>query len=210
MPTGLGTSLLLSSIIGAGASVAGGALANKSSSDSKSTTTPTLDPAYGPLQTQVLSMIGKRLNSSNDLSGYQASGMSRINRTFDTLKQSQDNNLAARGLSASPVAGNVDAVRTAARGANLADFGNSIPLLQRDLQTQDLGLAGNVLGLGRGTTTTGTSSGQSGGGAGGAATSLAAYLGYLNGKGAFGNKGPLGGGPYQTPPFVPNDTNGWG
>ncbi len=196
---------ILASIIGGGAAVAGGALNNKSSSS----TSPTMDPAYGPLQGQVLSLIQKRLGSSADLSGYAAGGMSKINHTFDTLKQSQDNNLTARGLSASPVAGNVDAVREAARGGNLADFGNSIPLLQRDMQAQDLGLATNTLGLGRGS----ASQASSGGGAAGAADSLAAYLGYLNGKGAFGKPGQPPLPSRSTVPnvgFLPTGTEGWG
>jgi hypothetical protein len=175
----------LPAIIGGVSSIAGGALANRSKQTS--TTTPTVNQAYGPLQTQVLDMITKRLSSGPaDMAGYTASGIGDINHTFDLIKGSQANDLTARGLGASPVAGAVDARTQVARGGQIARFQNTLPLLQRDLQTQDLGMAGNILNLGRGGTSTGTAS--SGGGAAGSFENLAAYIGYLAGKGVFGKQ----------------------
>lgn len=177
-------------IIGAGASIAGGALSNRSSS--QQTQTPTLDPRFQPLQNQILTMVGNRLNQPTDLSGYQREGIGTINRTSALTKQASDNSLTARGLSTSPVAANVDAVREAGRTSSIASLNNSLPLIQRDLQNQDLQLASGVLGQGRGLNVTGSTS--SGGGPAGAATNLAGYIGYLQGNGAF-NRTPSGAGP---------------
>lgn len=173
---------VVASIIGAIGSTAGGALANRGSQTAS--TSPTLSPEFQGLQGQVLKMIQGRLGTDPNLAGYTGSGVSQINNGFNLAKQASDNNLTARGLATSPIAANVDATREAGRASAVTGFRNSIPLLSRELQTQDLGLAGNVLNMGHGSTSTGTTA--SGGGAAGAFTNLAQYLGYLHGKGAFG------------------------
>lgn len=177
--------IVIASIIGSGAAVAGGALANRS----KQVSTPTLDPKYAGVQQTVLDLITKRLTDTPaDMTGYTANGISDINRTFALSKQASDNNLSARGLSTSPVAATVDSTRGMAQAGAIARFKNSIPLLQRDLQTQDLSGANSILAQGRGITTTGSY----GGGAAGAFENLAAYIGYLQGKGMFGAPGGNG------------------
>lgn len=186
-----------------GLSALGGYLSSKS----KSKTTPTLDPAYLPLRGQALQLLTKRLQSGADLTGYGASGAQNINHTFDVMKQSQDNNLTARGLSTSPVAAAVDATRDNARAGQLTTFRNGLPLLQRQLQADDFGLANQLMWGGRGTETTG----ESGGGAAGSVEGIAAMLGYLQAIGAFKKKSPAmyGGGGNGTY-YEPNDINGWG
>lgn len=174
-------------LITSGLGFAGGLLKNKSGQTQ--TTTPTLDPAYNPLQTRLLQMVQQRLGASQDMSGYQAGGQQNINRTFDTIGQSQANNLSARGLSTSPVAGAVDATRENARAGQTASFLNTIPLLQRQMQSEDLGLASSILGQGRGSTM--TSTGQSGGGLAGGVENLAQMLGYYTANGAFGRRPPI-------------------
>lgn len=165
-------------VIAAGGSIAGGYLSKKSSQS----TTPTMDPAYGPLQNMVLSSIQNRLNSSPDMSGFTGSGVADINKTYEGADQNLTNSLTARGLNSSPVAGAGAATLQAGRASDIARFRNSIPLLKDALQRQNLTDATGLLGIGRGVSTTASS----GGGPAGAAESLAAYLGYLNGKGAFG------------------------
>jgi hypothetical protein len=160
-----------------------------------------MDPAYSPLQQQILQMTRNRLNTSADLSGYAAQGTQNLNKNYDLINQSQSNNLTARGLGTSPVAGAVDARRENARIGDISGFQNQIPLLQRQLQAQDLASAQGVLGLGRGSTTTGSE----GGGAAGAATNLAQMLGYLYGQGAFQNTGVAGGRPFVPP--IPGNPN---
>lgn len=149
--------------------------------DTTGSTTPTFG-AGGDLNSVVLNMIKKRLSGSGpDMAGYGASGIGNINHTFDLVKQSQANNLTARGLGTSPIAGAVDANRETARGGQIAQFQNSLPLIQREFQNQDFGLAGNALGLNRGatTTSTGRSTTQTSG------LDLPKLMGYLIASGAF-------------------------
>ena len=167
-------------------SAVGGYLASKN----KSQTSPTVNPAYGPLQGQVLSMIQNRLSQPVDLHGYEANGIGVINRAYGAQKQASDNNLSARGLSTSPVAANVDATRGFAEAGDAATFRNSIPLLQQQIERENLDQATRILAGGTGSTTTQ----ETGGGVGGAATNLAGMRGYLQGKGAFGR----GSNPYGT------------
>lgn len=185
---------LLIPLISSGLSFAGGLIKNKQSS---STT-----PNYGPLQGLITELIKKRLGTSADLGGYTAGGMQQINHNFDLAGQAQGNDLTARGLSTSPVAGAVDATRQAGRVASLSQFQNSIPLLQRELQAQDLGLAGSLF---RGGTTTG----EGGGGLGGGLENLSQMLGYFYGRGAFGKRGGYNNmGIPQS--YEPSDTYGYG
>jgi hypothetical protein len=177
-------------LITSGLSFLGGLVGNKQ----KSATSRN----YGPLQQQLLDLIRKRLSGSADLSGYTSGGIQDINRTYDTIAQSQSNDLTARGLGTSPVAGAVDATRQNARAGSIAGFRNSIPLLQRQLQGDDLGLAASLFG-GR------TSTGESGGGLGGGFDSLSTMLGYLMKSGAFGR-----GGGGSSVGYQPNDMSGWG
>lgn len=181
---------VLASIIGGGASIAGGLLSNKGSS----TTSPTEDPAYQGLQGQVLNMVQQRLNTPIDTAGYTGSGVANINRNYDLTKQASDNNLTTRGLASSPVAGAVGGVAANARAGDISSFENSVPLLVNQIQGQNINQAAGILGMGRGSASTTAS----GGGAAGGATSLAQYLGYLTSKGAFkGGSGsslyPVGG-----------------
>lgn len=176
-------------IVPAALSFAGGLLNNKASS--KSTTTPTYGAEYSPLLQTMRRLALARLQQPTDLSPYRASGMQTINQAFGNARMASNNDLTARGLSTSPVAGAVDTNNQNARAASLAGFENSLPLLARQLQAEDIGLAGGVANMGRGSTTTGSESG--GGGLAGGVTQLAQFLGYASGKGAFGNTGINGG-----------------
>jgi hypothetical protein len=160
------------------------------------TTTPTLDPAYGPLQKMILDRIMQRLQGSPSLSGYAATGIGDINRTYDLAGQNLENSLTARGLSTSPVAGAAGAKLQAGRAGSIAGFQNSLPLLLDSLRRQSLSDATGVLGFGRGSTTMGTT--EAGGGAAGAFTNLAQLLGFLYGKGAFGQGAAAGGGGFPS------------
>ncbi len=204
-----GTAIALAA---AAASSAGGAIASHNSSSTS--TTPTMDPAYGPLQSQILKMVQGRLTSGTDLTGYTNSGLAGINKSYGLADKSLQASLTARGLGSSPIAGAGEATLQTGRAGSASSFINSIPLLQRDLQTQDLSLGQQLLATGRGSASTGTTT--DGGGAGGAATNLAAMLGYLQSTGAF--KGSTARGPggvlasNQTTPnygMLPVGT-GWG
>lgn len=181
---------VLGAAIGGGASIVGGALANKHTQS----TTPTLDPAMQPLQNQVLQMIQARLaHPSGVPAGYVGSGIRDLNASADAGRQATENALTSRGLGTSPIAGHADLMSNLARAGSIGRFRADVPRVARQLQNQDLGLANTVLGQGRGLTQTGTS----GGGAGGAFENLAGYLGYLQGLGKFPGQQP--GTPRPTP-----------
>jgi hypothetical protein len=176
------------------ASFLGGLFANKHKQTS--TTTPTTAPAYQGLEGLILKSIQQRLASPTGLpAGYEAGGIKNINNTYDLINQARENNLTARGLAGSPVAAAGDTRASTARAGDIVNFQSTLPLVQRQLQNEDLGLAGNVLSLGRGTTSTGEASG--GGGLAGGFTNLAQLLGFLYGKGAFG-PGAAGGGGFPS------------
>lgn len=176
----------LPAIIGGVGSVVGGALSKKSSSG------PTTPPAYAGLEDLIRQITTQRLSTPTDMAGYAGTGVANINRTYDLAGQSLANRLTARGLATSPVAASGVATLESGRAGDISTFQNSIPLLQRMMQGQDLAQAGNVLQGARGQQQT------SGGGAAGAFENLAEYLGYMQGKGAFkkggGGSNPLSGG----------------
>lgn len=170
---------LITAAAGAGSSIIGGALANKS----KQTSTPTMDPKYAGLQDLLLQTMQSRLSAPSALpAGYVGAGVRNINASYDAAGKATENALTSRGLAGSPVAAHADLTRTLARAGDVGTFRSNAPLVEREMQNQDLGMANNLLGMGRGVTSTGTA----GGGMGGAMDSLAGYLGYLQGKGIFG------------------------
>lgn len=184
-------------ILMGGASLLGG-LINKpnrtttSTTGGTSTTTPTIAPQYKSLNDLVLSRIQGRLAGGGLPGGYESLGLGNINHASNIAQMAARNRLAGAGLASSPVAGVVQGNAELNRGSQIAQFQNSLPLLQRQLQTEDLGLAGNLLNLGRGSTTTstGTSTGSETqpGSWGSGFENIAQMLGFLYGQGAFGKK----------------------
>jgi hypothetical protein len=161
-----------------GSSVIGGALANRQQQQ----TTPTLDPRLQGLQSQVLQMIQGRLSNPTGVpAGYVGGGIRDINASYGAGQTATENALTSRGLGTSPIAGQADLAGQLARAGAIGTFRSNVPLVARQLQNEDLGLAGNLLGQGRGLASTG----QYGGGAGGAAEGLASMLGYLQALGKF-------------------------
>lgn len=172
---------LVAPLIMAGGSLLGGLLGNRKQTQ---TTTPTMDPAYSGLQSQLLSMITNRLRQGSSLpAGYEAGQIGQINNTFARAGQGLQNRLTAAGLANSPVAGAGLANMDAARAGQIVQMQQKLPLMERDMQSQDLGMAQALMGMGRGTQTT-----QGGNMLGGGITSLTDMLAYLYGKGALGGK----------------------
>jgi hypothetical protein len=165
-------------LIGQGASLALGAIGGgiPDQASNTSTTTRPLDPAFSPLQNQLIQMIMGRLQSGDSLpAGYEGTGIKNINSTYDAADLSRNADLTRRGLASSPIAGASDAGFQSRRAGTIADFRSSLPLVSRDLQTQDLGLAANLLNFGRNSTTT-TGTQQQGGGTAGVLENLAGIL----------------------------------
>jgi hypothetical protein len=172
-----------------------GSLANKGQQAS----TPTLDPAYSPLQQALLPIVQRRLAGGGLPPGFESSGVSAINSTFGASDRAANQDLVRRGLARSPVAATGATTRREARTGAIASFRAGLPLIAQDLESQNIEQANRILNQGRGVTTTT----EGGGGAAGFATNAASMLGYLYGKGKFGGGG--GGGGYTGGGYTPYD-----
>ncbi len=159
----------------------GGALSNTEGART-STSTPTITPGYQSLAQLLQKRAMDRLNSSTDMSGFTSNGLENIGQSFRNANVTTNANLTARGLGTSPVAGAVIARSNIARAGANAGFMNTVPLIQRDFQNQDMADAlSQVTQLGRGTTGVAPGSPVAGG-----FSSAAELLAYLQGKGALG------------------------
>lgn len=165
-----------------------------STSNSSSSTTPNLTSQQQGLIDQLLSNYHSRLQQGSDLSGYAGQGLRNINQSSNIARKASDNILAARGLSNSPYAGYRDTVQAQQQGGQSADLLNSLPLLQRSMQGEDLSSLANIFKMiptayssntqgsqHSNSTTTGTGTGSEGGGLGGLLGGLGAGLAGPNG-----------------------------
>lgn len=95
-----------------------------------------------PEQQQLIATIGQgynnNLNYATDINGYQAQGEQNINQSADAASKISSNVLAARGLSYSPYAGFIGTQNAQNRTNQLAQFNNTIPLVQQQLRNQSL------------------------------------------------------------------------
>jgi hypothetical protein len=163
-------------------SLLGGLFANKAQ---QQTTSSSLDPAYSPLQAALMQSIMARLGQPSALPAtYAASQTGKINKTFNLAGQTLQNRMTASGLATSPVAGAGQAMLQTGRAGAIASMQNNLPLLERQLQTQDIQLGQGLMGTAPRTTTTT----QPGNVAGGGLTSMMNMLAYLYGKGALGTQ----------------------
>lgn len=198
-----------------GLAALGGGLLNTAgarTSTSTSTMTPGENPQVAGIGSMLRNIYAAKLGAPTPLAGYSANGLQNINDTFAGIKQNSDNNLTSRGLATSPVAATVDTNLDAARGGQMATFLNNLPLLQRQMQNEDLGSATNFYDAQpRPVTSSGTNVNP--GSAVGAALAsgsmtMMKLLGILHGQGSFGPGSPVpqgsiySGGGMGTPPFV--------
>ena len=174
---------LLVPLISAGISGVGSLLSNR---ESARTSKPVIAPEFKTLADLLRTRAEERLRSSADMSGFQASGAQNINDVAGGIKQAVENNLTTRGLASSPVAATVGTNLELGRGANIAQFLNSLPLLQRQMQNQDMAAAADALRFGTGNVAPGSAVGAG-------LDDASGWLGYL------WRQRQLGG----TPPFVP-------
>ena len=127
-----GTSLAaLPAILGGVAAVGGALEGRKGARTSTSTSTINEPPAYAGLGDLLRKRITDRLNSTYDMSGYTANGIKDINNAYGGVDQSINNSLTSRGLGTSPIAGAADIHSGLARAGNIAQFLNTVPMLQR-------------------------------------------------------------------------------
>ena len=134
-----------------------GTITNNSSGSFNSSTNPNLTPLQQSLITQFTQGASNLYNQSTNLQPYEASGMEQINQGSDAASKAMAANLASRGLTFSPAAGNAQTAATLARTGQQAQFANSIPLLGRQMQQQSLGQLMNAFQvIPTGTTSAGT------------------------------------------------------
>ena len=208
--TGGGTMSPATAALLAALGFTGGALTatnnTKNQSTSSGTTStsgssmPQTSPEFSPLKDLLLSTIQDRISGGGLPAGTLEGGIQNINRNADLGMQGISNNLTARGLSGSPIAGNAILQNNLNRQGQLNTFENiQLPTLQNQLQTQNLGLGAGLLGFGQGTTNNATgitSSNATGTGTtgvnplGAGLNSGATILAYLYGKGLLGNTAP--------------------
>ncbi len=120
-----------------------------------------VSPDLSPLQQLLAQMFtkgaGDLYNQSTNLQPYTTQGLQQIQGQGGANQQTIANILAARGLSASPAAATALTQNTLNSGNQANQFLQSIPLLQRQLQTQGLsGLLSAFGALPTGTTSTGS------------------------------------------------------
>lgn len=170
-----------------------------SSNTSTSSSTPTMAPEYQGIQQQLIPMIQNRLANPYKLPpGFEQAGIRNINKTYDLAGQGLANNMTARGLGRSAIAGAGENALASGRASEIVQYQGTLPLIQRQFQQEDIGQAMNLMNMGRGVSNTGTQTGTSesqvGGGSplGAGLSGLAQALAFMRGRGMFGG-GAAGG-----------------
>jgi len=107
-------------------------------SNQTGTTTPNLTPLQKSLIQQFTTGASNLYNQSTNLQPYAASGLEQINQGSNAAQQAIAANYASRGLNFSPMAATGQTQNILARTGQQAQFMNSLPLLQRQLQQQAL------------------------------------------------------------------------
>lgn len=102
------------------------------------------------------------LTKAPDLTGYEAQQAQQINSNSKLAGDAQQEALASRGLSTSPVAGSVAATQEGSRIGQISNLQASIPLLSNQLALSNLGAANSFLANAPKTSTTSGTSSQQG------------------------------------------------
>lgn len=118
------------------------------------------DPANQALSQKLAAAFSNL--TTPDLKGYQGQQTEQINHNSQLLGQGQQEALAARGLSTSPVAGSVAATNEGNRVGQISNLQASIPLLSNQLALSNLGAANSFLASAPKTTTSSGTSSQVG------------------------------------------------
>ena len=118
---------------------------------------PFITSDYAPVATLQRNIIYDRLQNGGLPEAYKAEGLRNIRQTGAMAAKSLEGYLTSRGLSGLTASGQDALAGTVAN--TQASFLNNLPLLARDNQTQDLGLAQSIIGqfgtgqMGQGATT---------------------------------------------------------
>jgi len=103
-----------------------------------SSSTPMLTPEALGAYSQLFPALQNRVQQGADISGYRDAGLRNINSSGEGARNRIIQALAARGLSNSPASAAILARQGDAQASESSNFLNNIPLLQRQMQGQDL------------------------------------------------------------------------
>lgn len=112
-------------------------------SQASGTEAPTMDPFQATTRDAILSAFLNRLRSGQDMQAYAGQGYRNINQGADIQRRAMANLLAQRGLSGSAVGANAMATTESGRIGNIVNFANTLPLVQRQQELEDLTNFGN-------------------------------------------------------------------
>lgn len=130
------------------------------SGSTSGSTTPNLSPIQQQLANLFSNGAINQYNQGTDLTGYKQAGLQTINSNSDITNKSISNMLAARGQSFSPAASNPLISARINQGNQQTQFLQSLPLLQRSLQQQNLsGLLSAFSAMPVGQTSSGSTNG---------------------------------------------------
>ena len=110
---------------------------NTSGSTSASTT-PELSAEQNMLANQFGEGLINQYNQGTNLQPYEASGLQNIQSSNAAAAKATNNQIAARGLSFSPAAATAETAQNINAGNQTSSFLNSLPLLQKQLTSQNL------------------------------------------------------------------------
>lgn len=172
-----------------GLSAGAGAVPTPASGSSSSTSS--VSPVISATNQALLNQLGDQYqhltNTGVNLQPYQQQQEQQINTNSDLAQKAAQEQLAARGLSASSVAGTVAAQGTQNRVAQIGQLQQQIPLLQHEQTLQNLGAeSGFAASIPHGTTSSTNTNfqTQTGGGIGGFLGGLGKALGGIIGLGS--------------------------
>ncbi len=173
LPIGMGIASLLS-----------GVLQNRGRRATQ-TTRPTFDPAFSPLKRQLMQHMTSRIGQKTQLAqGIGNQQIANTNNVFANLRRAQTDRLAANGQ----LGGNVEtAGRNAldiARGSEITGVLNNLPLIEDNMDQENLRSGSSLLALGRGSTTESSTPPDLAGGIGTGLDDFGSFLGTM-----FANKG---------------------
>ncbi len=154
----IGPAMLISGLIGGGASIAGSALSGKQKTQTQtSTSTPTYSPEMQALQKRLLDYSGGMMsNPSAGLEPMKTASSDRINRRYSAMPGKISQNMASRGYGSSGSFGNTMYQSEQARSGEMSDLDSLMTQLALGRQDQGATIGQNLLRMGQGTTSTGT------------------------------------------------------
>lgn len=138
-------------------------ISGKSTSNGTSTGQVTggfADPGTAALSQKMAAAFSGLVNPN--LSGYQSQGIESINHNSQITDKAQQEALAARGLSTSPIAGAVAAGEQANRVGQINNFQQGIPLLKNQLALANLNAGNGFLATAPKTSTTSGTTSETG------------------------------------------------